>query len=290
MRLGITMFATDHTMPPHELAIAAEERGFASLYLPEHTHIPTSRLTPAAATPETTGAGEARFLRGTSGDETLHESYARSLDPFVALAGAAAVTATLTLGTGVALMAQREPIVTAKAAATLHHLSGGRFVLGVGYGWNREEAAGHGVVWQERRALVRERVLTMRSLWRDEVASFEGEHVRLAPSWAWPKGDIPVLFGGGAGPRLFAAIADHGDGWMPIGGAGLTEALPRLAAAYETAGRDPSTAVVIPFGTLPTPGKLDHFASLGIRETVLRVTAADRDTVLRELDAHTRYL
>ncbi|GAB2808163.1 LLM class F420-dependent oxidoreductase [Actinocorallia aurea] len=290
MRLGITMFATDQTMPPHELAIAVEERGFSSLYLPEHTHIPTSRLTPPAATLETSGVGASGFLRGTSGDETLSESYARTLDPFVSLAMAASVTSTLTLGTGIALLAQREPIVTAKAVATLQHLSGGRFVLGAGYGWNVEEAADHGVVWHERRALVGERIEAMRALWRDEIASYKGDHVSFGPSWAWPKADVPVLLGGGGGPKLFAAIAAHGDGWMPIGGAGITEALPKLAAAYEAAGRDPETAVVIPFGTLPNPGKLDHFARLGLPEAVLRVRSGTRDAVLRELDAHTRFL
>ncbi|MDX6743338.1 TIGR03619 family F420-dependent LLM class oxidoreductase [Actinocorallia sp. A-T 12471] len=290
MRLGITMFATDQTMPPHTLAIAAEERGFSSLYLPEHTHIPTSRRTPSAATLETSGVGASGFLRGDSGDETLSESYARTLDPFVSLAMAASVTSTLTLGTGVALLAQREPIVTAKAVASLQHLSGGRVVLGVGYGWNVEEAEDHGVVWGERRALVAERLRVMRALWRDEVAAYKGEFEVLSPSWAWPKADVPVLFGGGGGPKLFAAIAELGDGWMPIGGAGVAEALPKLSAAFEAAGRDPATASVIPFGTLPTPGKLEHFAALGVTETVLRVTSGTRDAVLRELDAHARFL
>ncbi|GAA3196215.1 TIGR03619 family F420-dependent LLM class oxidoreductase [Actinocorallia longicatena] len=289
MRLGITMFATDRTMAAHELAVAAEERGFASLYLPEHTHIPVSRATPAPATHEASGA-EPGMLRGVNGDETLPESYARALDPFVALAAAAAVTSTITLGTGVALIAQREPLVTAKAIASLQHLSGGRFVLGIGYGWNVEEAADHGVRWSLRRDLVRENVLAMRALWTDEVASFKGEHVGFEPSWSWPKASVPVLLGGVGGPRLLAAIAEFGDGWMPVGGAGMRETLPKLAAAYEAAGRDPSTARIVPFGTLPNAAKLEYYATLGVEEVVLRVNGGPREEILATLDAYTAFL
>lgn len=288
MRLGVTMFATDRTMPPHELAVAAEERGFASLYLPEHTHIPVARITPSPATMSTGGTGSG-YLRGSSGDQTLPEEYARTLDPLVALSAAAALTSRITLGTGVCLLAQREPIATAKAIATLDLVSGGRFALGVGYGWNVEEAADHGVDWPRRRDLVREHVLAMRSLWTEDQASFEGEYVRFPPSWAWPKpaSRIPVLLGGAPGPKLFAAIAEYGDGWMPIGGAGIRAALPALAQSYEKAGRDPATATVIPFGTLPTPEKLDYYASLGIQEVILRLPSAARDTLLPTLDTYT---
>ncbi|GAB3667091.1 LLM class F420-dependent oxidoreductase [Actinocorallia lasiicapitis] len=289
MRLGITMFATDRTMPAHELAVAAEERGFASLYLPEHTHIPVSRLTPAPATREASGA-EPGFLRGVNGDETLPESYARALDPLVALAAAAAVTSTIELGTGVALLAQREPLVTAKAVASLQHLSGGRFVFGVGFGWNVEEAADHGVHWPTRRDLVRDRVQAMRSLWTDEVASHQSAHVSYAPSWSWPKAKVPVLLGGAGGPKLLQAVAAYADGWLPVGGAGLRTTLPALARACESADRDPSTLRVIPFGTLPTPQKLDHYASLGLTEVVLRIPSAPRDTVLPILDTYTTHL
>ncbi|RAY12516.1 LLM class F420-dependent oxidoreductase [Actinomadura craniellae] len=274
MRLGITMFATDRTMPPHELARAAEERGFASLFLPEHTHIPVARTTPPP-----------------TGDATLPEEYARTLDPLVALAAAASVTDRIGLGTGVCLPAQREPIVTAKAVATLDHLSDGRFTLGIGYGWNVEEAAHHGVPWPSRRDVVREHMLAMRELWAREEAAFAGEHVRFAASWAWPKpaGRIPVLIGGAAGPTLFAHVAEYGDGWMPIGGAGIGAALPALRAACDRAGRP--MAAVVPFGTLPSPAKLDHYAGLGVAEVVLRVPAGDRDAVLPVLDEYaTAYL
>ncbi|MGI8336494.1 TIGR03619 family F420-dependent LLM class oxidoreductase [Actinomadura scrupuli] len=288
MRLGITMIATDRAMPAHLLAREAEDRGFASLYLPEHTHIPVARTTPSPAGPGAGATWQASYLKGTSGDETLAEDYARMVDPLIALAAAAAVTSRITLGTGVCLPAQREPIVTAKAVATLDQISGGRFVLGIGYGWNVEEAAHHGVSWAHRRAVVRENVQAMRALWTQEQARYKGEYVGFDASWAWPKpaGRVPVLIGGAAGPKLFAAIADYADGWLPIGGAGIREALPRLAQAYESAGRDPATATVVPFGTLPNAAKLDYYASLGIEEVVLRLPGGGRDQVLPVLDEY----
>ncbi len=224
MRYGVTMFATDVSMDVPSLAVAAEERGFDSVWIPEHTHIPRSRRTPPP-----------------TGDETLPEEYRRSVDPLVALAAAAAVTSRIHLGTGVMLPAQREPIVTAKAIATLANLSSGRFELGVGFGWNVDEMEHHGVEYRHRREVAREHMLAMQALWRDEDAEFHGEHVDFAPSWSWPKPDqhIPALIGGGAGPKMFAHLAEYADGWIPIGGAGLTEAIPRYLEALEEAGRDP---------------------------------------------------
>jgi probable F420-dependent oxidoreductase len=269
MRLGVTIFGTDRTICPIELAREAEDRGFASLYLPEHTHVPVSRQTPPP-----------------TGDAELPEEYARTLDPLVALAAAAAVTRSIRLGTGVCLLAQREPIVTAKAIATLDALSGGRFVLGVGYGWNREEMADHGVDPRRRRDQLREHVLAMKALWNNDVAGYAGEFVRFAPSWSWPKpvSGPPVLLGGAAGPTLFAQLVEYADGWLPMGGAGLREALPRLHRTAAEAGRDPASLTVVPFGTVPTAAKLDHYASLGIAEVVLRLPAGSRETVLPVLD------
>ena len=170
MRFGVTIFATDQSMPVVDLARAAEERGFDSVWIPEHTHIPTSRRTPPP-----------------TGDAELAEEYKRCLDPLVALGAAATATTTLRLGTGILLAAQREPIVTAKAVATLDHLSGGRAALGVGFGWNEDELEHHGVSMRERRDVARERVLAMQALWADDEASFEGEHVRVSASWSGPK-------------------------------------------------------------------------------------------------------
>ncbi|MGH9031662.1 MAG: LLM class F420-dependent oxidoreductase [Acidimicrobiia bacterium] len=277
MRLGVTMFATDQAMAIGDLARAAEERGFSSLYVPEHTHIPTSRATPAP-----------------TGDAQLPDQYSRTLDPFVALTAAAAATGRLRVGTGIALVAQRDPIVTAKAVATLDWLSGGRFTFGIGFGWNREEMADHGVEYAKRRAIVRQKVLAMRRLWEDDEASFTGEHVRVEPSWAWPKPvqrpRLPVLIGGAAGPKLFAHVVEYADGWIPIGGGGLTKALPELRRTAEDAGRDPDELEVIPFGTIPEQGKLDHYASLGISEVVVRAPSARAERVLPVLDEYAPFV
>ena len=214
MRFGVTIFSTDQSMPVVDVARAAEERGFDSVWIPEHTHIPTSRRTPPP-----------------TGEDELAEEYKRSVDPLVALAAAASVTTTIHLGTGVLLPAQREPLVTAKAVATLQNLAGGRFELGVGFGWNEDEMQDHGVEYRSRRAHARDHVLAMQALWSDDVASYSGEHVSFPPTWSWPKPErpVPVLVGGGAGPKMFAHIAEYGDGWIPIGGAGLSESIPPSA-------------------------------------------------------------
>jgi probable F420-dependent oxidoreductase len=273
VRFGITMFATDQTIGPVELAREAEARGLASLYLPEHTHIPVSRRTPPP-----------------TGEAELAEEYKRTLDPLVALAAAAAVTDRLLLGTGICVVAQREPIVTAKAIATLDALSGGRFVFGVGFGWNADEIEQHGVSMPERRAVAREHVLAMQQIWRDDVAEFHGEHFDLAPSWSWPKParrpGPPVLVGGAPGPKLFAHVAEYADGWIPIGGAGIRAALPDLRRACDAVGRDPDELRIVPFGTIPDPGKLEYYASLGIDEVVLRVPGGRAAEVLPRLDRY----
>jgi probable F420-dependent oxidoreductase len=265
------MFATDRSMGVVDLALEAEARGFESLYLPEHTHIPTSRRTPPP-----------------SGDAELPEEYRRTVDPFVALAGAAAATETIRLGTGICLVAQREPIVTAKAVATLDALADGRFDFGVGFGWNADEIENHGVGMEERRAVAREHVLAMQELWRNDEASFSGAHVQLTESWSWPEpvqpGGPPVLVGGAAGPKLFAHVAEYADGWIPIGGAGLTEAIPRLRDVVADAGRDPAGLRIVPFGSIPDPAKLEHFATIGVTEVVFRLPSRTRDRVLPVLD------
>jgi probable F420-dependent oxidoreductase len=263
-------------MSPVELAVEAEQRGFHSLYIPEHTHIPTSRRTPPP-----------------TGDAELPEEYKRTLDPLVALGGAAAVTSSILLGTGIALVAQHDTLALAKAVATLDHLSGGRFVLGIGYGWNEDEMEHHGVAYKQRRAVVREKMLAMQALWSQEIAEFHGEFVDFAPSWSWPKPvQQPrprVLLGGGAGPKLFAHIAEYADGWLPIGGGGLRSALPELRRAFEERGRDPETLHVVPMGVLPDPEKLVYYRSIGVTECVLRLPSETREAILPRLDALSRY-
>src|SRR5215470_5087570 len=251
MKIGVTMFATDLAMSPVELAREAEARGFYSLYVPEHTHIPTSRRTPPP-----------------TGGEVLAEEYKRALDPYIALAAAASVT---------------ERIRLAKELATLDFLSRGRLVLGIGYGWNHEEMENHGIDVKRRRERVRETMLAMQALWTQEVASFSGEFVRFEPSWQWPKPiQQPrprVLLGGAPGPTLFRHIAEYGDGWLPIGGAGLAAALAQLRAAFSAAGRDPASLHIVPMGVLPSAEKLAHYREHGVTESVLRVPSAPRDVV-----------
>jgi probable F420-dependent oxidoreductase len=275
MQFGVTMFSTDQAMRPDDLARAAEERGFTSLYVPEHTHIPASQRTPPP-----------------TGDAELPDYYKHAFDPFVALTMAAAATERLRVGTGICLVAQRDPIVTAKSVASLDHLSGGRFVFGIGFGWNADEIENHGVEMERRRDVAREHVLAMQRLWADDEAEFDGEFVRLPPSWSWPKPVQspwpPVLIGGAAGPKLFAHVAEYADGWIPIGGAGVRSALPELHRAMEAAGRDPATVRIVPFGTIPDPGKLDYYDSLGIDEVVLRVPVGGPDVARPVLDDYAK--
>jgi probable F420-dependent oxidoreductase len=277
VQLGVTIFATDRSMDVVELAREAETRGFHSLYVPEHTHIPVSRRTPPP-----------------TGEAELPEEYRRTLDPFVALAAAASATQRIRLGSGIALVAQHDALALAKTVATLDHLSRGRVVFGIGYGWNREEMEDHGVDPRTRRALVREKVLAMQALWSRDVAGFAGDHVRFEPSWAWPKPvqqpRPPILIGGAAGPILFDHVAEYADGWLPIGGAGIRAALPALRAAAEARGRDPAALQVVPLGVVPDAAKLAYYAELGIAECVLRLPSAPRDRVLPALDACAKHL
>jgi probable F420-dependent oxidoreductase len=274
MEFGVTIFLTDTSIGPAEVAGEAEARGFTSLFLPEHTHIPSARRTPAPM------------------GEPLPEMYWHTLDPFVALTAAAGATKRIRLGTGICLVAQRDPFITAKEAATLDLLSNGRFVFGIGFGWNVEEIEDHGVEFPRRRALGRENMLAIKKLWTDEEASFEGEFVRFERSWAWPKpAQKPrpeVLIGGQGGPVLFRHVAEYADGWMPVGARGVAKNLPVLRSAFEEAGRDPTSLRVVPLGSIPEAGKLEYLAGLGITEVVLNLPSADRDTVLGVLDDHAK--
>jgi probable F420-dependent oxidoreductase len=277
MKIGIAFHATDVAMSAVDLAHEADARGFYSLYIPEHTHIPTSRRTPAP-----TGTAE------------LGEEYKRIPDPYILLAAASVVTEKIRLGTGLGLVAQHDPISFAKQISTLDVLSGGRVVLGIGYGWNHEEMENHGIDVKRRRLLVRETMLAMQELWSKEVAEFHGELISFEPSWQWPKPiQQPrprVLIGGAAGPKLFDHIAEYGDGWLPFGGTGLAEALVKLREAYDRRDRDASDLHVVPMGIFPTPAKLTHYQELGVTEAVLRVPSASRDEVLPVLDDYVQYL
>ncbi len=265
------LFPTDRSIGPVELARAVEERGLHSLYFPEHTHIPVGRRTPYPA----------------GGD--LPEEYRRTHDPFLALTAAAVATERIQLGTGICLVAQRDPIVTAKAVATLDHLSGGRFVFGIGVGWNEDEMEHHGVEPSKRRAVSREHVLAMKALWTQDEASFHGEHVQLEPSWSWPKPvqrpHPPILLGGAGGPVTFRHIVEYCDGFMPIGGRGVVaERINELHAVATEAGRDPASLMLKVFGVRPKPETIADYGAAGVTEVIIGLPSAEADVVLPLLD------
>jgi probable F420-dependent oxidoreductase len=276
MEIGVMMFPTDQTIRPDRLARELEDRGFESLFFPEHTHIPTGRRTPYPA------GGE------------LPEEYKRTFDPFVAIAAAAARTERLILGTGVCLVAQHDPILLAKEVASVDLISDGRFEFGVGFGWNVDEMEDHGVDPKRRRSLVREKILAMKALWTQDEASFAGEFVNLQPSWSWPKPvqqpNPPIFLGGRAGPTVFRHVIEWADGWMPIGGGGLTTTIPQLRQAAEDAGRDPDTIAIIVFAAQPDAGKFDHYRELGVARTVLGLPPGPADVVLPLLDGWAKLL
>jgi alkanesulfonate monooxygenase SsuD/methylene tetrahydromethanopterin reductase-like flavin-dependent oxidoreductase (luciferase family) len=182
----------------------------------------------------------------------------------------------------------------AKQVATVDQVSGGRFVLGIGFGWSRAEAADHGVDFASRRAVAREKVLAMHALWSEDVAEYHGRYVDLPPSYAWPKPlqqpRVRTLIGGAAGPVLFASVAEYADGWMPIGGAGVAGAMGPLRHAMVEAGRDAGALEVVPFGTVPDEGKLDHYASIGCTEVVLRIPSGNAPDMLRTMDEYARFV
>lgn len=272
MKLGIAMFPADHAMAPDAIARAVEERGFSALAFPEHTHIPTSRRSP--------------WFR----DLPLPDYYARTHDPFIALTAAAMVTERIELWTGICLLAQRDPIVTAKVVASLDQISNGRFVFGIGFGWNAEEAENHGVTFAQRREMVREKVLAMKALWTADEASFQGEHVSFEPSWSWPKPHQQphprIMLGAGAGPKAFAHVAEYCDGWMPIGGvASVSDSLDQLHVALTAQGRDPKEIEITVFGTKPERDRLDHYRELGVSNVFLYVPPDGPKEALEALDS-----
>lgn len=268
MRIGISVFATDRSWPIDDLARATEDRGLASLMVPEHTHMPVEH------TPHPAGRG-------------LPDEYQRTLDPFLALGAAAAATSRLELLTGVALVAQRDPIVTAKEVATLDHLSGGRVTFGVGYGWNVPELEHHGVAFTDRRAVARDRLALMRALWTQQEASLEAEHASLAPSRAWPKPlqrpHPPVLLGAALGPRTLGDLVTVCDGWLPLGARAAAEGLPRLREAWREAGREGAPMVHVS-GARPDADYLRRLAGAGVDRASVWVPSTGREETLPALD------
>jgi probable F420-dependent oxidoreductase len=274
MDYGVTMFPTDYAVRPDDLARLLQERGFESVWFPEHTHIPVSRRTPYP------GGGE------------LPKEYSHSYDPFVALTAAAAATTNLKLGTGVCLVIERDPIVTAKEIASLDFLSGGRFLFGIGGGWNIEEMADHGTDFKKRWRVLRERVLAMKALWTQDEADFHGEFVNFDKTWSFPKPaqkPHPPLLIGGDGPTTFDRVIEFGDGWMPIGrptpdGRSIEEKIKALHGRAREAGRSPDSIPLTIFGSRPEKDAVDRYEQAGARRVIFSVPPAGREIVEPLLD------
>jgi probable F420-dependent oxidoreductase len=268
MQFGATMFVTDYSIPVTELARALEDLGFESLWVPEHTHIPTSRTSPWPGGPE------------------LPKEYLHSLDPFLALSAAASVTSTLKLGTGVCLVIERDTIATAKEVATLDYLSGGRFLFGIGGGWNLEEMANHGTDPSTRWSRMREQIQAMKQIWSHDEAEYHGKLVDFDPIWQWPKPiqqPHPPIIIGGNGPHTLRRVLEYGDGWIPILGRGqsLEERLPELTALTREAGRPPIPVTI--WGTRPDPAFIETMASLGATRCVFALPSAGAEEILPRL-------
>ena len=277
MDIGVLNFVTDYSMRPAELAVALEERGFESLWVPEHTHIPASRRSPWPGGPD------------------LPREYWHSMDPFVALGAAAAVTTNLRLGTGICLIVERDPIITAKEIATLDMISNGRFMFGIGGGWNSEEMENHGTNFRRRFRLLRERILAMKAIWTEEEAEFHGEFVSFDKIWSYPKPvqkPHPPIFMGGDGATTFDRVVEFCDGWMPIArGAGqegvLVEKIALLRKQAEEAGRDPgSIPVSLCIFAPPDPDVVPRMAEAGVDRLIFFLPSEERDTVLPILDRY----
>jgi probable F420-dependent oxidoreductase len=273
MRIGTFYFPTDYGIDVRELAAALEARGFESLCFCEHTHIPASRRTP--------------FPSGGR----LPKRYAHTHDPFIALSFAAAATRKLLLGTAVCLVTEHDPIVTAKSVASLDQLSGGRFIFGIGAGWNAEEMENHGTNFATRFALMRERVLAMKAIWTQEEAAFQGKFVNFDPIWSYPKPlqrpHPPILLGGETDHTL-KRVAEYCDGWLPRFRPDFDakNQVARLRRAAEAAGRDFGTLSITVFRPPPDAATLAAFREAGIQRVLLEVPDLGRDEILRVLDGY----
>ena len=275
--IGIFYFATEYGHNVVDVARDAEQRGFESLWLPEHTHIPVSRKTPYA------------------GGVDLPKEYAHTLDPFVALAAVATATKHIRLATGISLLIERDTITMAKTLATLDLLSNGRAILGVGGGWNREEAEHHGVEWSQRFQKLEEQITAIKVIWANEEASFHGEHVRFDPIWSWPKPiqrPRPPIVLGGETDHTLRRVIKHCDGWLPRARDPeiIVRGIARLNELAEEAGRDPESISVNVFAPRPDAELIDRFKGMDVARIVLWLPPEDRDAVSTRLDGYTRFL
>jgi probable F420-dependent oxidoreductase len=270
MKFGVTTFVTDETIGPVELGRALEERRFESLFVAEHTHIPVKRESPW---PE--------------GDE-LPRKYYRTLDPFVVLTAAAVVTKRLVVATGIVLLIERDPIITAKAAASLDLVSGGRLIVGIGAGWNREEMRNHGTDPKTRMDLLRERVLAMKEIWTMDEAEFHGRFVEFDPIFSWPKPvqrPHPPIYIGGSGPTTLDRVLEYGDGWMPVFALGVDEIIARIPELERRAkeagrGRIPVTVYAVPGDR----AAVERLAQAGVDRVLFDLPSLPPEETYRRLD------
>jgi probable F420-dependent oxidoreductase len=272
VRYGIVLFTSDRGITPADAARAAEERGFDTIYVPEHTHIPVKR---EAAHP------------GTGTAELPDDRYARTLDPWVSLATAAAVTSRIRLSTAVALPYESDAITLAKTIATLDHLSGGRVTLGAGFGWNTDEMADHGVPGNRRKTVLREYLEAMRALWTQEEASYDGEFVSFGASWAYPKpvqAHVPVLLGAGPSEKNFAWLVQHCDGWITTPrDVEIDDQVAQLRSAWEAAGRQ-GRPEVVSIAVKPDQERIAHLEGIGVTECAFGLPDKSLDEVYAYLD------
>jgi probable F420-dependent oxidoreductase len=271
------MFPTEYSIPPDELGRALEERGFESVWFPEHTHIPASRRSPWP------GGGE------------LPREYWSAYDPFVALMAVAGATTRLKLGTGICLIIERDPITTAKEVATLDRLSGGRVLFGIGGGWNQEEMLNHGTEWKSRWRLLRERVLAMKAIWTQREASYQGDLVRFDRIWQDPKPlqkPHPPIIIGGDGATTFDRVIEFGDGWMPILRPHVNPVarIPELRERLKQAGRDPRSVPISIFFAPPKREMLDSLAAAGVERAIFGLPCEGRDGILPRLDSYAKVM
>lgn len=276
MKVGLMVFPTDKGIQPVELGREAEDRGFDCVWLPEHSHIPTSRRTPWG---------------GRVGAAPLPEEYWRTHDQFIALAAIAATTTTVRVATGITLVAQRDVLWLAKQVASLDVISAGRFLFGVGYGWNHEEMEHHGVDIRNRRKVVREKVLALKELWTKEEAEFHGDFVDFDASWSWPKPvqqpHPPIVIGASPTDLHFRHIIEYGDVWMPIEGRfEIDDKWLQLQRAAESAGRDAATLRLGVFGAKPDAAHLAHLRDIGASFVALAVPPLDRDAALARMQKY----
>jgi probable F420-dependent oxidoreductase len=273
MKFGASMFFTDYSIGPVEMAIAMEARGFDTLWGPEHSHIPLSRKTPFPLGPE------------------LPKRYFDVMDPFVTLSAAAMATRTLNVGTGVCLVAQRDPIQLAKSVASIDTISGGRFLFGIGAGWNQDEMENHGTVFATRHKLIRERIEAMKAIWTQDAAEYHGEFVDFGPIASWPKPvrkPHPPVLVGGAFPYSARRAVRYGDGWMPqvtnADKAPLSEVIPRFRQMASEAGRDPAGLRIIIGAQPPDLALIESYAKLGVEMVYPSLPSEPADRILPMLD------